>query len=60
MGGHVIRVPPEWDIVLNVSPIFGGVDDKRVAPVAPPPLEGAPPRLTVQGTVVMGGLELKN
>jgi predicted membrane protein len=60
MGGHVIRVPPEWNIVLSVSPIFGGVDDKRVAPVAPPPLEGAPPRLIVKGTVVMGGLELKN
>jgi predicted membrane protein len=60
MGGHVIRVPSDWEIVVKVSPIFGGVEDKRVPPVAPPPLDGPRPRLVIQGTVVMGGLELKD
>jgi predicted membrane protein len=60
MGGHVIRVPPDWEVVIKVSPFMGGVEDKRVPPVAPPPPDAPRPRLVVQGTVVMGGLELKD
>jgi predicted membrane protein len=60
MGGHGIKVPPEWDVVVKVMPIFGGVEDKRAPPIAPPPLDSPPPRLIIQGTVMMGGVEVKN
>ena len=60
MAGHAIRVPPEWEVIIKVVPIFGGVEDKRVPPVAPPPLESPAPRLIVQGSVIMGGVELKS
>ena len=60
MGGHLIKLPPEWDVVVKAVPIMGAIEDKRDTPVAPPPLTAAPPRLIIQGTVMMGGLELKN
>ena len=60
MGGLVVRVPSDWEVDLRVSPVMGGVEDKRVPPVAPPPLDAPRPRLVVTGTVVMGGLELKD
>jgi predicted membrane protein len=62
MGGHEIKVPPDWDVVVKVVPIMGGVEDKRTPSVAPPVpgASAAPPRLIIQGTVMMGGLELKN
>jgi predicted membrane protein len=60
MGGHEIRVPPEWNVSLEVTPILGGVEDKRLPAVTPPPLDGSRPRLVVRGTVIMGGVELKD
>jgi predicted membrane protein len=61
MGGHGIKVPAEWEVVNKVVPVFGGVEDKRVAPVTPPVPGALPaPRLIVEGTVIMGGLELKS
>jgi predicted membrane protein len=61
MAGLVIRVPPEWHVVVKVVPIMGGVDDKRVPPVTPPPpLPPGPPRLVIRGTVLMAGMELKD
>jgi predicted membrane protein len=60
MSGQVIRVPPEWQVVLKVAPVFGSVEDKRVPPVTPPPLQSNPPRLIVQGPIIMSGVELKD
>jgi predicted membrane protein len=60
MSGQVIRVPPEWQVVVKVAPIFGSVEDKRVPPVTPPSPQSNPPRIVVQGTVIMSGLELKD
>ena len=60
MGGHAIKVPPDWEVVVTGMPIRGGIEDKGDRPVAPPPLDAKPPRLILQGTVMMGGLELKN
>lgn len=59
MVGHQIRVPSEWNVTLDVTPLMGEVKDKRVPPVAPPPLTGfTPPTVVVRGMVVMGELKI--
>jgi predicted membrane protein len=58
MVGHDIKVPPEWNVTLDVMPLMGDVKDKRVPPVAPPPLGAPPPALLVRGSVVMGEVKI--
>lgn len=58
MVGHEIRVPQEWNVTLDVTPILGDVKDKRMPPVAPPPLGTTPPTLVVRGVVVMGEVKV--
>ena len=53
MGGVDIRVPRSWTVVNRVSAILGGVDD-HTRPV------DANKRLIVEGSVLMGGLDIKN
>jgi predicted membrane protein len=54
-GGVEIFVPPHWRVVGNVLPIMGAFVDKTT------PTSGtAGPRLQVRGTVLMGGIEVKN
>jgi hypothetical protein len=61
-AGHEILVPAGWAIVSQIVPIMGGVEDKRVLPVAEtPPLPGqTPPRLVLRGLVMMAGVEIKS
>ena len=56
-GGGSIYVPEGWEVSVNVSSIFGGVDQKNL----PVPLgtSGAP-RLTITGTALFGGVEIRN
>ncbi len=57
-GGGELLVPREWNVVVKTLPIMGGVDDKTEHPVS---VDGAPvPQLVISGTLVMGGLEIKN
>lgn len=57
-GGVDIRVPPDWDVTVKVFPFLGGYEDKTVHPVRE---EGKPVKqLVLTGTVVMGGLDIKN
>ena len=58
MVGHDIKVPQDWNVTLDVTPIMGDVKDKRVPAVTPPPLAGAPPTLLVRGSVVMGEVKV--
>jgi predicted membrane protein len=54
-GGVEIRVPDDWVVVNQATPILGAVEDKtRRTPGA-----GAH-RLTIRGIVIMGGVEVKN
>jgi predicted membrane protein len=62
MGGHEIWVPAGWNVVSEVMPILGGVEDKRLPPIETAPratTEGVP-RLVLRGVVLMGGLVIKN
>jgi predicted membrane protein len=55
MGGVTLRVPPGWVVVQEANAIMGGVDDRT---------RGVPgensKRLIVRGTVLMGGLNIRN
>lgn len=54
MGGTHIIVPPSWKVVMQVTPIMGGVEDKSR------PIMGGTQYLYVRGTVLMGGVEVSN
>lgn len=54
-GGIDIKVPPDWNVVLNGIPILGGIDDKTVQPA-----NTQEKRLIIKGYAIMGGVEIKN
>jgi predicted membrane protein len=54
-GGIEILVPETWDVVVQGMPILGSYEDQTR-----PPLGSNPPRLIIKGTVVMGGVEVRN
>jgi predicted membrane protein len=55
-GGVDIQVPVTWNVVLQGSPVFGGYSDESLHP------EGGSnaPQLIVRGTVIFGGVSVKN
>jgi predicted membrane protein len=54
MGGAEIYVPRTWTVVNHVTPILGGVTDHTH------PSDGNTKRLIIEGTAVMGGVDIKN
>jgi len=54
-GGMEIRVPDDWSVVSEVETILGGFDDRK----ADSPKADAK-RLIVRGTVILGGIEIRN
>jgi len=54
-GGIELKVPPDWSIALNGTPLMGGFDDKTR-----PPQGGSAKRLEVKGYAIMGGVEISN
>lgn len=58
MAGHEIWVPTSWAVLSDVIPIIGGVDDKRLRPLEL--LAENAPRLRLKGTMIMGGVVIKN
>jgi hypothetical protein len=55
-GGIEITIPPGWTVQAQVLPIMGGVEDKT----SPPAPEDATGELILTGTVIMGGVAVKN
>ena len=62
MGGHEVWVPSAWNVVSEVVPVLGNVEDKRLPAIetTPRPSNETAPRLVLRGMVVMGGLTIKN
>ena len=61
MGGFELLVPGTWNVVFEVTPFLGGIDDKRRSAAAPAtPADAAAPRLILRGFVMMGGVEVKD
>jgi Domain of unknown function (DUF5668)/Cell wall-active antibiotics response 4TMS YvqF len=56
-GGMDIRVPENWDVILEITAVFGGCDDKTMHP--DPSLPGVK-RLILRGAVIFGGIDVKN
>ena len=54
-GGIDIKVPEDWTVIVQGMPIMGAFEDSTRQPSS-----GAGPKLLVKGTVIMGGLEIKN
>ncbi|MFC6731926.1 hypothetical protein [Haladaptatus sp. DYSN1] len=55
-GGAEFRVPPEWDVRLEVLPVLGAIEDSRMRhPVAE---DRETPDLVVTGFVAFGGIEI--
>jgi cell wall-active antibiotic response 4TMS protein YvqF len=65
-GGGEIRVPANWEVVLENVGIFGGASDRTRHPEPPPPPAPgaapgpAPKRLIIKGVSIFGGLNVKN
>lgn len=55
-GGFDITVPRTWNVNIQVTPIMGGVDNKVRQMVDVQSTK----TLVINGTVVMGGIEVKN
>jgi predicted membrane protein len=55
MGGVELYIPREWSVVLQCTPILGGCANKTYpSPTAPTKT------IVLRGTVIMGGVEIKN
>jgi hypothetical protein len=67
-GGGEIRVPGNWEVILETVGIFGGCNDRTVRPDRPVPGATAPDgsplpqpkRLVIKGVAIFGGLGVKN
>ncbi|MFA6470082.1 MAG: DUF5668 domain-containing protein [Bacteroidota bacterium] len=55
MGGIELRVPMGWSVSIEATPILGGVEDR-----AYPAKEGVIKKLVLTGSIIMGGVEIKN
>ena len=56
-GGVKLIVPPHWDLKIDVTNIFAGIEDKRMYPQT-----SADPTkvMVIKGTIIFGGLEIKS
>ncbi|MEP6503339.1 MAG: DUF5668 domain-containing protein [Betaproteobacteria bacterium] len=54
MGGVEIKLPRDWSVSINGSPMLGGIEDKTIPPMTPGK------RLIIEGSVIMGGVEITN
>jgi hypothetical protein len=57
-GGLEVRVPDNWTIINRAMTIFGGVEDKTVQ--AKSEANAVSPQLVITGSVVFGGISLRN
>jgi predicted membrane protein len=56
-GGVKLIVPPHWDLQINVSNVFAGIEDKRMYPNSPTDPNKV---LKIYGSIIFGGLEIKS
>lgn len=56
-GGVKLMMPANWEVKMDVTNVFAGVEDKRMYPQHS---EEQPKVLRITGTVLFGGLEIKS
>jgi predicted membrane protein len=54
MGAIEMRIPTDWQVVLQSTPIFGAVDNKTASP------KESGKKIIIRGSVIMGAIEIKN
>ena len=54
MGGVEIRVPGQWTVINQCTPVLGGYEDKTSVS------SESNQRVIIRGNVFLGGLEVKN
>ncbi len=59
-GGVEIRVPETWQVAFRGTPIFGGIADKTRVGRTTDPSDPRRKVLVLTGTVIFGGVEIKN
>lgn len=57
MGGLELRVPKEWNVMIDVLPIMGGVEDQITK--FPDSVVNKNKKFYLTGNVIMGGVEIK-
>lgn len=58
MGGAEIKIPPHWQVTIDVLPLLGGVSNKTTCLAEK---MGVPKKhLMITGLTFMGGLEIRN
>ncbi len=63
MGGMELRIPKHWQLNVQATPLLGGVEDKTYASnvgSGSGDFTQSIKRLTIKGTLIMGGLEVRN
>ena len=56
LGGTKVIVPPHWEVRSEITAVFAGFEDKRQQPAITNPNK----ILIINGTSILGGIELKN
>jgi predicted membrane protein len=57
LGGTKLIVPSHWDVVSEVTAVFGGIEDKRIQHIS----QIQPDKILVlRGASVFGGIEIQN
>lgn len=54
-GGIKLIIPPNWDLKIEITAVFGGVEDKRPLQVTKPDPDKV---LVLDGAAVFGGIEI--
>jgi predicted membrane protein len=55
LGVIDIRVPNDWEVVVDSSAFLGGVEDKH----RPTPAADKKPTLFIKATAILGGIDIK-
>ncbi|MBN2344320.1 MAG: hypothetical protein JXX29_05265 [Deltaproteobacteria bacterium] len=58
MGGMELWIPEHWEVISRCSPVMGGIENKTRRHVIDS--ETPPKRLIIEGSIVMGGIEIRN
>lgn len=58
MGGVELWVPQHWEIISKCSPVMGGIENKTRRHSIDD--DSSPKRLIIDGSIVMGGIEIRN